>query len=797
MQDIFTKPQFYQEGASASDVRQGYNGDCWFLSAVCAISNKQHLIDKCCVARDEAVGVYGFVFYRDGEWFFTIIDDKLYLRAADWWETDDYGKQTFNETSDSQEAERKYRESFQRGSRALYFAQCREENETWLPLLEKAFAKAHGDYGAIDGGFAGEAIEDLTGGVTTELYSTDILDKEAFWNEEIKQVNKEFLFSCATGSYDHWMPWMESSPDDRGGIVSSHAYSIMDAVERKGHRLLKVRNPWGKDCWKGAWSDGSEQWTGEWLQELDHKFGDDGQFWISYEDLLDKFNRFERTRLFDDSWTITQQWTTVDVPYSADYNDVKFTITLKKESPVVIVLSQLDDRYFKGMGGEYRYQLHFRLDREGEDDYIVRSHGNYNMNRSVSTDLDLEPGTYSVLMKIRAWRYKGFDWGIPEKTIRNVANSRPNKLIQIGLSYDLAFAKGEVRETEEEKEYRLKIEQQKKAAAKKKQRQEVSELQKKKYERTKRERARQKRHDQKREIYRQKKADKEKSAAGDVQSQAGGEASTVAAGVEGEVEKQAAAGAEQDKSGNDPVDAQTMPTPPADTEPPIAVNGLEDTSTAEKQEASKPSEDPKDSSKASAAENGTSAKATETSNKADQFQKGLDAIPAVTVNGDQALSVPGAASLAPPSVAASAVDPDEFYDSDASFHSSVDSVLDLAEETPAVDEQPAAADDADDDDEDAEFEGNPWNAVCAVGLRVFSKDDGCSINVVRPRPTADDSLEVDDVSRGVSGDKVNGENGETAENAENAKKDDLKVEVSEEVQTGIPVDIEKDGNKAG
>lgn len=90
----------------------------------------------------------------DGEWIQTVIDDKLYLIASDWYESIPEEKRTFAQTN-RQDAEEKYRKSCQTGSDALYFAKCSSENETWLPLLEKAYAKAHGDYSAIDGGFTG------------------------------------------------------------------------------------------------------------------------------------------------------------------------------------------------------------------------------------------------------------------------------------------------------------------------------------------------------------------------------------------------------------------------------------------------------------------------------------------------------------------------------------------------------------------------------------------------------------------------------------------------------------------
>jgi hypothetical protein len=75
--EIFDDPKFYIEGPTANDVRQGRDGDCWLMAALCTLSNKPGLIERICVARDEAVGIYGFVFHRDGEWFSEIIDDKV------------------------------------------------------------------------------------------------------------------------------------------------------------------------------------------------------------------------------------------------------------------------------------------------------------------------------------------------------------------------------------------------------------------------------------------------------------------------------------------------------------------------------------------------------------------------------------------------------------------------------------------------------------------------------------------------------------------------------------------------
>lgn len=171
--DIFDKPQFFLDGAAPADVHQGYDGDCWFLAALMAITakHKQLVEQRLCVAYDEKVGVYGFLFFRgqhipfhnalrsslsnlitDGEWIYEVIDDKLYLKFGGsnqlkltrYWDANRDGDDDLPMDYD----EAKLKKTLQKGAEALYFSHCKSE-ETWVPLIEKAYAKAHGDYCAV------------------------------------------------------------------------------------------------------------------------------------------------------------------------------------------------------------------------------------------------------------------------------------------------------------------------------------------------------------------------------------------------------------------------------------------------------------------------------------------------------------------------------------------------------------------------------------------------------------------------------------------------------------------------
>jgi hypothetical protein len=354
---IFEKPQFEIEDFASSDVVQGSNGDCWFIAAVATICSSQKLIKRVFVDKNEHCGVYGFVFYRDGEWISTVVDDNLFLKKNDF----DAKGDTYDPTGLQ---EIKYRKSKQTGSEALYFGSCADENETWLPLLEKAYAKVHGDYEAISGGIPGEAVEDLTGGVTSKILTNRIFNKDRLW-EELKQANQGFLFSAASpGGYG-------DDTSARRGLALGHAYSIIKARDAESedrktiHRLVLVRfvtttkiimlqtpltlirNPWGRRSstgmgeWNGPWSDGSHEWNAYWMKTLEHTFGDDGLFWMSFEDLLNRFEMLDRTRIFDSTWTRVQSWTSVSVAWVTGYMNTKFLVEIRKKGPTVFQLCQV------------------------------------------------------------------------------------------------------------------------------------------------------------------------------------------------------------------------------------------------------------------------------------------------------------------------------------------------------------------------------------------------------------------------------------------------------------------------
>ncbi|KZT25339.1 cysteine proteinase, partial [Neolentinus lepideus HHB14362 ss-1] len=423
--DIFRRPEpvLFKEGATADDLVQGQLQDCWFLAAlatVCTASKDSNWIEeKICVKHDVQAGVYGFIFYRDSGWVDVIVDDLLFIHAPKYENLQEEEQNRFQRDKDQ------YNQVARSGSKSLYFASSGTEGETWVPLIEKAFAKLHGDYAALNYGFTCDAVESLTGGVYNCFHLHDILDKDKFWKEELMKLSdevnkdkakKDRVFSCLIAS--------PSCDEDKlmlvRGLKPEHAYSIIDAIEHAstGKRFVKIRNPWGRGGeWNGPWSDGSREWTTKWpvpnteeqvhirAEDLHHTFGDDGQFIMEYDDFITTWSYVDRTKLFNDEWAYSSHWLNVSTrpsPSAWSPGDVSFSITIVEDTPAVIVLSQLDDRAFQELSGCYKWSLDFVVHKQGPGkEEIGRSVHERLWRRSINLELqNLAKGTYIVHVRL-------------------------------------------------------------------------------------------------------------------------------------------------------------------------------------------------------------------------------------------------------------------------------------------------------------------------------------------------------------------------------------------------------------
>ncbi|KAJ7641144.1 cysteine proteinase [Roridomyces roridus] len=395
--ELFEKPRFFVGGPYSNEIIQGQKcSNCWFISALASTSTVKGLVQKYCVARDEAVGVYGFVFWRDMQWVSVIVDDLLYTSVPKYEELSLAEKALFQNDKDQ------YNASARKGSKTLYFAKSGTVGETWVPLVEKAYAKLHGDYASLASGYASEGVEDLTGGVSSFIQCKDILDRDKFWTSELLKANIDRVFAC---SFQGLSPTRNGNFNATvNGLWGNHSYAVLRALEYLGRRFLVLRNPCGQAEWNGPWSDGSKNWTPESMEALPalgHVFGDPGKFIMEYKDFLSCFEQVDRTRLFDSSWTMKHEVLRVPSrPFPGSgfgYGDLCFTFSLPKTTFTILVLSQLDSRYFKGIAAPCYWNFDFVLYRRGQKEPVdVSSHSRFTA-RSVSLEFpELEKGEYVV-----------------------------------------------------------------------------------------------------------------------------------------------------------------------------------------------------------------------------------------------------------------------------------------------------------------------------------------------------------------------------------------------------------------
>ncbi|XP_062439256.1 calpain-10 isoform X2 [Rhea pennata] len=267
-QEICSTPRLFSDKPQDVQVKQGILGDCWFLCACIALQKSKYLLNKVIPPgqpnwTDESYqGCFTCRVWQFGHWVEVTIDDRLPCLG---------GK--------------------------LCFSQCQTEDLFWLPLLEKAYAKLHGSYEQLWAGQVADALVDLTGGIAERWTLKDpgrnmekertgmVLEKTVF--RRLMNLKEQCVISCS----------VLNSRKGASELGEFHAFIVIDMlnlskVSGKEIFLLRIRNPWGRRCWKGPWCENGQGWSqldpvvaSELLSQVQ-----EGEFWVDEEEFFREFD---------------------------------------------------------------------------------------------------------------------------------------------------------------------------------------------------------------------------------------------------------------------------------------------------------------------------------------------------------------------------------------------------------------------------------------------------------------------------------------------------------------------------
>lgn len=137
----------------------------------------------------------------------------------------------------------------------------------------------------------------------------------------------------------------------RKSLVAGHVYSILGLLELPtGDKLIKLRNPWGDNEWKGAWGDNSPKWTEDLMKLVEHTQNThDGVFWM---DLKDYWDGFAETVICMDE---NSKYASKKQLCQADKETHLYKITIRNPGSYFISLTHANRR--KGGKKDFEYPL--------------------------------------------------------------------------------------------------------------------------------------------------------------------------------------------------------------------------------------------------------------------------------------------------------------------------------------------------------------------------------------------------------------------------------------------------------
>jgi len=311
-----------------NDVAQGILGNCYFLASLSGLAEEPERVKSIFeTTLANRYGKYSVRFFVQGVPVIMTVDDRFPCYN--------------NETQEP------------------LFSKPKGK-ELWALLIEKAWAKLYKSYVKIEAGTVEEALEDLTG-APSFVFFVDKETDDAIW-EKLKHADlKKYVIGASS---------RENINKEATGIVENHAYTVVSVHETEGHKLVRIRNPWGNFEWKGDFSDSSALWTDSLKKAVQCENSENGIFYMSIRDFRRHYNNYS-IHHYSDGWHYSFIEQTCD-PKHASY----FKINVEEPCEVYFRIHQKGSRFLpekEQEGFKYSPASFMIVKIEKDDSYKLNS----------------------------------------------------------------------------------------------------------------------------------------------------------------------------------------------------------------------------------------------------------------------------------------------------------------------------------------------------------------------------------------------------------------------------------------
>ena len=176
------------EGIYPVDIVQKTLGDCYLIATICAISEKSERVRRLLtVQKKTKSGIYCVALCIMGTWEYIVMDDYFAIDPVSG-----------------------YRPAFS----------CSKDNQLWVMLILKGWAKAYGGFLNVCGGTTLETLSELTGAPVAH-FDTSINGTKFHWDNLHKATKLGYILCSSSKTQENGVELNGTDPES--GIVYCHA----------------------------------------------------------------------------------------------------------------------------------------------------------------------------------------------------------------------------------------------------------------------------------------------------------------------------------------------------------------------------------------------------------------------------------------------------------------------------------------------------------------------------------------------------------------------------------------------